>query len=250
MALRSYLDGAVFAERTDGPGPALIGLPGWGRTRRDLAGVLSGRAALLVDLPGFGSSPPPPSAWGAADYASAVAKVAEADGRGPYVLVGHSFGGRVAVCLGAQRPDLVAGIVAIGSPLLRLRAVRRPSLRYRTARLARRVGVISEERMERHRRRAGSADYVAARGVMRQVLVRSVAESYEAELAALACPVALCWGANDTEAPAPIAARAAALIADVVSCEVVEDAGHDLHRSHPDIVVAAIDALEAGLRCR
>ena len=45
-------------------------------------------------------------------------------------------------------------------------------------------------------------------GIMRDVLVRLVNEHYDDALAALACPVELVWGDDDTEAPLESAARA------------------------------------------
>lgn len=250
MPVRSYLEGAVLAERTTGDGPPLLCLHGWRRSRRDLTQLVSGRDALIPDLPGFGSSPPPKQPWGAADYARLVAEVADADGSGPYIVVGHSFGGRVAACLGADRPDLVSGIVEVGAPLLRLNPVKSPSLGYRAIRLANRIGVVSDGRMERIRYQRGSADYRAASGVMRQVLVKTVGEDYSAQLRALGCPVAFCWGKHDTEAGPEVAERAAALVAHVASFEVVEDAGHDIHLSHPDAVLRAIRSVERALSCR
>lgn len=246
-----------MADRSDGAGGGggmpllpLLCLHGWGRTRRDLAGIASGRSALLPDLPGFGSSPPPAEAWGAGGYARLVAEVAEADGGGPFIVVGHSFGGKVATCLGAERPDLVAGIVEVGAPLVRLTPPAHPPLRFRFARLCNRLGLLSERRMEAARLRRGSPDYVAAVGVMRQVLVRSVAESYEPQLAALACPVAFCWGEKDSAATVEVAERAAALVPHLASFEVVPGAGHDVHLSHPDAVGRAIGAVERALTCR
>ena len=61
--------------------------------------------------------------------------------------------------------------------------------------------LVSDATMEAARQRYGSADYKAAQGIMRQVLVRSVNETYEAQLDAVRCPVHMIWGANDTAAP-------------------------------------------------
>jgi pimeloyl-ACP methyl ester carboxylesterase len=55
--------------------------------------------------------------------------------------------------------------------------------------------------MEAARQRYGSADYRAASGVMRDVLVRTVGERYDVALAALRCPVTFVWGDDDTAAP-------------------------------------------------
>jgi len=77
------------------------------------------------------------------------------------------------------------------------------------------------------RERLGSDDYRAAQGVMRGVLVRTVNESYEDELAAVRCPVRLVWGADETVAPVRVAEAALAYLHDG-ALEVIDGVGHDL----------------------
>lgn len=245
MPLRSYLDGRVFAEVADGGGPLIAGLHGWGRDHRDFSNVLGGYPHLLIDLPGFGVSPPPGSAWGAADYAACVATVLDEHAAAtppaqPTVVVGHSFGGRVAVCLAASRPDLVRSLVLCGVPLLRSPGEGKAPVGYRLGRRARQMGLLSERRFEAMRRARGSADYNAAIGVMRSVLVRVVNESYDAELAAVGCPVALVWGSNDRAVPPGMIEKARRLLTAPVTADVVDGAGHDVHLEAPDRLVAML----------
>ena len=224
MALKAYADGLLFGERTGAGAPRVLALHGWARDRSDFRALLDGLDALAVDLPGFGASPPPPEPWGAADYARSMVPLLE-EFDGPPVVVGHSFGGRVAVCLTAAHPELFRALVLTGVPLLRLASGRRPSIRYRAARALHRARLLPDERMERIRRRHGSRDYAAATGVMRGVLVRAVNESYEPELRALRCPVELVWGEHDSEAPVELASRAREMIPDA-RLTVVPGAGH------------------------
>jgi pimeloyl-ACP methyl ester carboxylesterase len=240
--LRSYLDGRVFADVTDGPGPLIVGLHGWGRDRHDFQSALGAYPHLLVDLPGFGLSPPPKEAWGAADYASCMAAALDEHGRGePVVVVGHSFGGRVAVCLAAARPDLVRGMVLCGVPLLRQSGAPAPALAYRLGRRAHQLGLLSDRRFEAMRRARSSDDYNAAAGVMRQVLVRVVNESYDAQLRAVACPVALLWGSADRTVPAGMVERASALLTVPVATQIVDGASHDVHLQQPDRLGSMIE---------
>jgi len=227
--------------------PLIVGLHGWGRDHRDFLGVLGGYPQLLIDLPGFGVSPAPTATWGAADYAACVAAVldsraaAEPAEAQPPVVVGHSFGGRVAVCLAASRPDLVRALVLCGVPLLRSPSEGKAPVSYRLGRKARRLGLLSERRFEAMRKARGSADYNAAIGVMRSVLVRVVNESYDAELAAVACPVALLWGGNDRAVPPAMVERASRLLSAPTAADVVEGAGHDVHLEAPDRLLAMLD---------
>jgi pimeloyl-ACP methyl ester carboxylesterase len=240
--LRSYLDGRVFGELADGPGPLIVALHGWGRDHRDFRSVLDGYPHLLLDLPGFGVSPPPAAAWGAADYAACVAGVLDEHGPAqPVVLLGHSFGGRVAVCLAASRPDLVRALVLCGVPLLRSPTAAKLPAAYRLGRKAHQLGLLSDRRFEAMRRARGSRDYNAASGVMRDVLVRLVNESYDAQLAAVRCPVALLWGRADQAVPPSMVDRARGLLAGPAEAEVVDGAGHDVHLQAPDRLRAMLD---------
>jgi len=238
--LRSLLDGRVFAD-ADGDAPRVVALHGWGRTRADLVPVVQPFGGWSLDLPGHGASPEPPAAWGAQDYAAVVIEVLEALGTRP-VLLGHSMGGRVAVCVAADRPDLVAGLVLTGAPLLRLQGPGGATapLAYRLAKRLHRWGVLSDDVMEAQRRKHGSADYRNARGVMRDTLVKLVNEDYREQLARISCPVELVWGEHDTAATVAMAAQAAALV-DGAHLEVLPGVGHDTPHEAPDALRAAIE---------
>jgi pimeloyl-ACP methyl ester carboxylesterase len=243
MPLRAF-DG-VFAQVHGSGSPDTVALHGWGRRGADFDAVLTGLDALAVDLPGFGATPPPDEPMGAAGYAARIEPLVEGLGV-PVRVLGHSFGGRVAVTLAAARPELVAGLVLTGVPLLRLAAPRAPSLRYRVVRAANRLGVVPDERMERLRRTRGSADYRAATGVMRDVLVTVVNESYERELAAIACPVEMIWGGDDTEATPAVAEAACRLLEEAgapVTLEVIPGIGHMTPLAVPDRLRAAIERI-------
>jgi pimeloyl-ACP methyl ester carboxylesterase len=208
--LHSIAGGRLVGSRFGEATPSVLALPGWARTYRDFDAVLAPAGAepldaIALDLPGFGAAAPPPEAWGTADYAAFVSLVL--DEMTPQVVVlGHSFGGRVAVQLAAIRPDAVGALVLTGVPDLVRRAPRRQApRRFRAARRLHRWGVLGDGAMEAARQRHGSADYRAAEGVMRAVLVKTLAESYEEQLAAIGCPISLVWGDDDTEAPISVA---------------------------------------------
>jgi pimeloyl-ACP methyl ester carboxylesterase len=262
VALRSLVGGAIFAEVSGSGWPLVVALHGWRRDRADMAPATAGLPGTVarLDLPGHGSSPEPPEPWGSPDYAHRVGMAVdelladlheedEADDQsgaprsgGRAVVVGHSTGGRIGVCLAAQRPELVAGLVLAGVPLLR-KPPGKPKPAFRLVRWLHRRGLASDARMEAWRERYGSPDYVAARGVMRQVLVRLVAESYEQQLGQIECPVALVWGELDTAAPLDMARQAAELIPTEHTLDVAEGVGHDVHTERPDLLQARITEL-------
>lgn len=199
MAIQALADGRVLAERIGGAPARVVALHGWGRSGSDFTGLLAGLDALAIHLPGFGPTEPPAAVWGTEDYARLVADAIEP--LGPVVLVGHSFGGRIAVRLAATRPELVSGLVLTGAPLVRLAPATKPTLSYRIAKSLNRIGLIPDSVMEARRKKAGSADYNAAQGIMRDIMVKTVNENYDDDLARISVPTWLVWGENDTAAP-------------------------------------------------
>jgi pimeloyl-ACP methyl ester carboxylesterase len=284
--LTSFDGGRLFGEVYGSGAPKVIALHGWARDHHDFDLVLGGAAALAarsatarpgesgagslsrsltdldlpesalpaigLDLPGFGGTPEPERAWSTAEYATALAPLLDA-AAGPVVVVGHSFGGRVAVHLAAQHPGRVGGLVLTGAPLFSPNGSSRPPrppLRYRLVRGLARRGLVGEDRLERLRRRYGSADYRAASGVMREVLVKSVAEGrdgcYVQSLHALTCPLELVWGALDTAAPPAVAEQIAAAAGGPANLVVLEGVGHMTPCAAPGHLRAAIERV-AGL---
>lgn len=199
MAIQALADGRVLAQRIGGSPARIVALHGWGRSGNDFVEILAGLDALAIHLPGFGPAAAPESVWGTAEYARLVADAIEP--LGPVVLVGHSFGGRIAVRLAASRPELVSALVLTGAPLVRLAPASKPSLSYRFAKALHRIGLIPDSVMESRRSKAGSADYNAAQGVMRDIMVTTVNENYDDDLAKITTPTWMVWGEHDTAAP-------------------------------------------------
>lgn len=244
--LSAFADGSLFGRRHgDGP-PRVLALHGWGRSHRDWDRVLHGLDAIAVDLPGFGATPAPDEPWGLAEYAEAVAPVL-ADG-GPWVVVGHSFGGSVAVHLAAHREHRahVQALVLTGTPLIRPdRAARRPPLGFRLARWLHRRGILADARMEALRERRGSPDYRAAKGVMRDTFVKVVNEDVAHLLPAVSQPSALVWGSVDEDVPLSVGRDAEKALAEA-HLVVLDGVGHDTPAEDPASLRAAIEAALRG----
>jgi pimeloyl-ACP methyl ester carboxylesterase len=246
--LRAYGDGTIFGEPY-GQGPIrVIWLHGWARRGEDFAAAANvlaqrGVASVAVDLPGFGASPIPTVAGGARRYAELVLPVIMEIGDGPFVVVGHSFGGTVACVLAAHHPELVRSLVLTGAPLLRSPSSSSSPVAYRAKRWLHARGVLSGARMEAARQKYGSSDYRNATGVMRDVLVISVNESYEEELVHLEVPVTLLWGEADREVPLDVATRASALIETTHTLQSLQGIGHLVPTEAPGELASVVGAL-------
>lgn len=244
--LRIYGDSNLFGEPY-GESPArVVWLHGWARSSEDFGAAARelaqrGVASVALDLPGFGASAPPDVAGGARYYAELVLPALRAIAQEPVVLVGHSFGGCVSTVMASSHPELVRSIVIVAAPLLRVSAPSRASWRYRMARWLHSKGVVNDARMEAARQKHGSSDYRRARGVMRDVLVMSVSESYEVELARLHVPVVFLWGADDLDVPFEVAKRSAALVEGEHVEHVIPGVGHLVPLEAPEQLVSAVE---------
>ncbi len=119
-------------------------------------------------------------------------------------------------------------MVLSGAPLIRLANARRSPWAYRMVRALHRRRLISEARMEAARQKYGSRDYRNATGLLREILVASVNENFEAQLAQVTAPVSLVWGANDHDVPIEVARRISALLVHSpdVELDVLAETGH------------------------
>jgi pimeloyl-ACP methyl ester carboxylesterase len=222
--------------------PQVIALHGWGRTGVDFEKILQGIPSIAVHLPGFGKSPAPTRAWSPADYADGLAGALS--GYPPQVILGHSFGGRIAIRLAARHPSVVKALVLTGVPLTRVTPSRQPALGFRLAKKFHSWGWLSEEVMEAQRQKHGSLDYRQARGVMREILVQAVSEDYLDDAARVRQPTFLVWGEEDK--PAPLAGAEISLkYFPNATLRVVPGAGHLLEGSlERDVATAVADALK------
>lgn len=198
------------ASLTDtGSGPPLVFLHGWGSESSVFAGLVADlgnrHRCIRIDLPGFGKTPPPPAPWSSGEYAEWLRGLLESIGVNQPVLLGHSFGGKVAARLAAW--GLARKLVLLGSagiPPKRPPSYYAKVYTYKTVKLLAKVpvfGPLFRDIQERMSGRAGSADYRAAQGVMRASLVRSVNEDLRPVFAQVPCPTLLVWGRNDTATP-------------------------------------------------
>lgn len=248
VAVQAFGAGRIFGV-THGAAPVrVVALPGWMHTVADWGPTLGllaadGIGSVALDLPGFGgATPEPPQAMGSAGYAEAVAPVLE-EFDGPVVVLGHSFGGRVAVHLAASVPGAIRALVLTGVPALVPAdgPKAKPALGYRVARALHQRGILPDSRMEALRKKSGSADYRnAVSPTMRNVLVAATNEHYEVQLRASTCPIELVWGEMDTAAPLVMARRAAALLGNRATLTVLPGVDHFTPLKAPEALAAAI----------
>ena len=147
---------------------------------------------VAAELPGFGGCEEPPRPYSVADYAAEVLAFADESGADSFALVGHSFGGRVALELAARHPERVRALALVDAAGLKPR--RKPSYYLRVAahKLSKRFG---------GRGLSGSADYRSLSPVMKGTFVKVVNYDQTPLLGMVKCPTAVFWGKEDGDTP-------------------------------------------------
>lgn len=207
---------------TQGKGAPVVVMHGWGCSRSTVSSIERialnlGLPVLNVDFPGFGESPEPDSVWGTDDYSRQIEGLLDRLGIGPdAVLIGHSFGGRVAITIASRRK--VGKVVLVDAAGVKPKR----SLKYYAKVYAFKAQKHllrlllgqkkAEERLNRLRAKAGSSDYAGASPRMRQILSRVVNEDLTGLMPKITAPTLMVWGEEDTATPLSDARRMEQLI--------------------------------------
>src|SRR5947209_4810083 len=113
----------IHVEQIGDKGNPLMMLHGWGHNLEALKPLGQHLAhhskVYLVDLPGFGRSPMPNEVWDTFQYADALVRYMDEIGIKKTDLLGHSFGGKVALCLAIRYPHRVRNLVIMSASGLR-----------------------------------------------------------------------------------------------------------------------------------
>lgn len=245
--MKTLLNNLVTEYTDEGKGPIILFLHGWKDTLHTfdtLIPLLSGSFQIIrIDLPGFGGSEAPRKPWGVGEYAHFVKAVIEKFGISVDTLVGHSFGGRIAikgVGTSLLRPRK---LVLIGSAGL----MERRGVRNLLFNIVAKIGKIilfpfSNDLKEKLRlklyKKAGSEDYVNA-GTLRETFLRVTAEDLSAPAREIHIPTLLIWGDNDVATPLSDGKRLHELISGS-KLEIIAGAGHFVHQERPEAVAKLI----------
>ena len=183
-----------------GKGKDILLLHGWGQNiemMKFIGDNFSDRFRItILDFPGFGESEEPHETWTIDKYSEMLEEFVKLVGVKKPIVMGHSFGGRVAIRYSAR--NAIEKLVLFGSPCIRvqeklpfyvkvLKAIKKlPGMNG--------IGEYMKQFI-------GSRDYKAASPVMRQTLVEVVNEDLSKYAREIEEPTLLIWGEYDTEAP-------------------------------------------------
>lgn len=199
--------------------PTLL-LHGWGRSSEDFKGLtthFSDRCFLVIDFPPFGKSDKEPLGWTIFTYVQMLMSLCEHLGIKGCHLVGHSFGGRVAIIMSAIMYSYVKSCILVDSAGMKPRHGIKYQYRVMRYKIRKKLGKSTNG--------FGSADYKALSPEMQKTFVNIVQTNLEDYAKTISLPSLIIWGKNDNQTPLYMAKRLNRLIQNS-KLRILEDGGH------------------------
>lgn len=211
----------LHTEKISNDGTALIVLHGWNHnldTLKPIAQHLTSIAQIhLVDLPGFGKSPIPNTVWDTFQYADRMIAYMDSKGILQADFLGHSFGGKIALCLAIRYPHRIRRLILLSASGLKRKRLLWERCRFTALRWCGKGIKFADKFTKRDFygnffiNRFGSTDYKQA-GALRPILVKTVNDDLSLQLPSIQASTLMLWGDQDTETPPEIAYRMHSLI--------------------------------------
>lgn len=231
----------------EGVGEIVLFLHGWQdnfHTFDSLTSLLSSTwRTIKLDLPGFGKSETPKETWDLDNYVQFVKNFIKKLDIQVYALVGHSFGGRIAIKGEATKNLQAQKTILIGSAGI----AKNHTFRNLTLKLLIKIGglityipplIFWREGMRKRMYRFVGSDYLKA-GVLKETFLKIISEDLSASAKKITIPTLLIWGENDTETPLYDGKRFAGLIPNS-KLKVINGAGHFVHKEKSQEVAKLI----------
>lgn len=223
-----------------GKGKDLILLHGWKQDVSSFWGLVEllkdDFKLYLVDLPGFGRSDVPKKPFTVSDYSQIIKKFIEEKKIKKPIVLGHSLGGRIAIKLASENPNLIdkliledaAGIKPKQDPFKPLFYVAAKAFRYfipNIFNLKEKIRHLFYKKIE--------SDYLNA-GALMGTLTNILDEDLTPDLKKIESEALLIWGEKDPNKEASLAnGKKMYRLIENSRIEVFEGVGHFPHLEKP-----------------
>ena len=220
-------------------------LHGWGSCAKNWARIREllekdGKKVFIPDLPGFGENYLLSKPWSSDDYVNWVRDFCQKNKLSQFFLLGHSFGGSLAVKYALKFPGEIKKIILIDPALIRTKSAKKNIL----AGAAKIVKIFSFLPFYSLIRRAFyrfviKSDYPATAGQLRETYLQVIKVDSLDFLSGLSVPTALIWGEKDDVTPLKDAYPIKEKISGA-ELEILPGIGHDPHAEAPELLVKKI----------
>ena len=195
-----------------GQGPAILILHGWGGSSDSWLKVQeilakAGFKVICPDFPGFGKSKTPFETWGAKEYANFVLNLTKILELQKFFLLGHSFGGRVAIKFSVLYPEKIKSLILCDSAGIKQKWGLGEKLIFQISKLGN--AIFTPTPLKRFKDKAKNLfylflrhrDYAKADGMMRKILKKVITEDLLDDLPQIKTRTLIIWGESDKLVP-------------------------------------------------
>jgi len=242
IGIQMIVDGILtgYIEENAGGKDTLLILHGWRQSSAHWQNTISllpkDVRALALDMPTFGTTKPLPGKPNVAEYADFVHKFIQKQKLKAVTVLGHSFGGQVAVDLALRYPNDVKKLILVSSACIRNP---KPNLRSKIARLIKPITLKMPDYFQKaFIRLMASSDYTKSDPEQRDVLKRILRVDYTDQLKNIKQQSFVVWGTNDKTIP-----NSSKLISELIPKSVLiplYGADHNPHLTSLDKLIVAL----------
>ncbi len=227
-----------------GSGPAILILHGWGGSSDSWSKVkttLSEKGYMVIcpDFPGFGKSQVPKTTWGISEYVEWTQNFIKFLNLNKISVIGHSFGGRVAISLTSHYPEGIESLILCSAAGIKHNPSFKTKIIFRLAKIWNAIfslklltGMKNKARdffyvFLRHK------DYAKANLAMKEIMKKVLAEDLSPLLSKINVETLIVWGDKDKI----VLPKDALIFKEKIEkskLEFLKDVGHSPHLEEPE----------------
>jgi len=192
---------------------------------------------IAPDLPGFKKANQLKLPWNLDNYVNWLKDFCDRFPE-PFFLLGHSFGGRIAIKFAVKYPEKLKGLILVSAAGIR----KGKPLISKIVPLFKKFSFLPGYYFFRkvfYKFVLRKTDYLEAKGTMKETFKKVIAEDLTSYLSKIKIPTLILWGQKDKITPLNNAYLMNKEIP-VSTLEIIPGAGHEINLTHPEELVKFI----------
>ena len=226
----------------------IIILHGWGSSKEKWQAVKEnlekqGLKVIVPDLPGFKKETELKKFWDLDDYINWFKK-SSSETSEPFFLLGHSFGGRMAIKYAAQHPKKLKGLILVSAAGIIPKKCFLPSFISKMAKVGNKFSFLpfySFFRKVFYKFILRRTDYIKSEKIpnLKETFKKIIAEDLTSHSSQIKTPTLIIWGEKDKITPLSDAHLMNKKIPNS-KLEILKNIGHSPHQETPKILAEKI----------
>lgn len=231
-----------------GEGKPMLILHGWG-SKSDrwltVAELLAQKniQCIIPDLPGFGQSQEPQTAWSIDNYVEWLYEFAEKIPvlNKSFALLGHSFGGTIAAKFSIKYNQKVEGLFLVAASCIRQKTSSKKITYnfFHTIKIFHFFPFYETLRKYFYKIFLRKSDYLYVSGIMKEIYLKVIIDDLSQKLTSIKVPATIIWGDKDSLTPVEHAYLVHQKVHDS-KLVIIPGAGHNLHSNNTEILAGKI----------